>query len=179
MGLLIVAFAAFFGLSLWLMNGWMAGHALAVSSNGKWEIVAQGWGLLLSLGGPLAGFGILVGLGIGIPAGSRLLGFLEEKQGSEIEQTRASLASERQKLEASKAALDQKIRQAAAQGRQDGARIAQEASEAQAKAESLARAYESRLSALEGRLKGAQQKATRLKTALLMKGETQKPNEAV
>ena len=171
MGLLIVTSVAFFGLLLWLMDGWMTGHALVASKNGKWEIVSQGWWMLLSLGGPLGAFAFLIGLISNIPAWSRLLGFLEEKQDAEIEQTRASLISERQKLEASKAALDQKIRQAAAQGRQDGARIAQEASEAQAKAESLARAYENRLRALEGRLKGAQQKATRFKkTALLMKG---------
>lgn len=180
MGLLIVAFAAFFGLSLWLMNGWMAGHALTVSSNGKWEIVAQGWGLLLSLGGPLAGFGILVGLGIGIPAGSRLLGFLAEKQGAEIEETRASLVDQQLKLEARETAIHRMLQQAAADGRKDGDRIAQEATEALKKAESLVRGYEKRLFDLTGRLKGAQQKATRFKQkALLMTGETQKPNEAV
>jgi hypothetical protein len=52
MGLLIVISAAFFGLLLWLMHGWMTGHALVASKNGKWEIVSHGCWMLLSLGKP-------------------------------------------------------------------------------------------------------------------------------
>ena len=179
MGLLIVTSVALFGLLLWLMDGWMTGHALVASKNGKWEIVSQGWWMLLSLGGPLGAFGFLIGIFINIPW-SRLLGFLEEKQGAEIEQTRASLVDQRLKLEAQKTAMDRMLQQAAAEGRKDGDRIAQEATEALKKAESLVRGYEKRLFDLTGRLKGAQQKATRFKQkALLMTGETQKPNEAV
>jgi hypothetical protein len=180
MGLLIVTSVAFFGLLLWLMDGWMTGHALVASKNGKWEIVSQGWWMLLSLGGPLGAFAFLIGLISNIPAWSRLLGFLEEKQDAEIEQTRASLVDKRLKLEARETAMDRMLQQAAAEGRKDGDRIAQEATEALKKAESLVRGYEKRLFDLTGRLKGAQQKATRFKQkALLMTGETQKPNEAV
>ena len=174
MPFLILGFAALLGVSLWLVNGWLAGHALVVAVGDKWEIAAQGWGLFLSLGGPLAGFGLLVGLAIGIPAGSRLLGLLVEKQGAEIEASRAAIAAERQKLEAAKAALDGQIRQAAAQGRQEGARIAQEATEARLAAEDKARGLERRQKAIEGRLKGAQQRANRIKSSLT-RGDAPKP----
>lgn len=176
MPFLILALVALFGISLWLVNGWLAGHALVVAVGDKWELAAQGWGLFLSLGGPLAAFGLLVGLSIGIPAGSRLLGLLMEKQGAEIEASRAAIAAERQKLEAAKAALDGQIRQAAAQGRQEGARIAQEASQARLQAEHKVIGLERRQMALEGRLKGAQQKAARMqKKAQLTRGNAPKP----
>ena len=176
MPFLIAAFAALIGLCLWLMNGWLASHALVVAVGDTWETAAQGWGLFLSLGGPLAAFGLLTGLAVGIPAGSRLLGLLLEKQGAEIEASRKALATERQELEAAKAALDSQVRQAAAQGRQEGARIAQEATEARFSAEDKAKGMERRQRALEGRLKGAQQKAARMqKKAQLTRGNAPKP----
>ena len=176
MPILILAFAALIGLCLWLMNGWLAGHALMVAVGDKWEMAEQGWGLFLSMGGPLAVFGLLVGLAVGIPAGSRLLGLLVEKQGREIEASRAALAVERQNLEAAKAALDGQIRQAAAQGRQEGARSAQEATQARYSAEDRAKSMERRQKALEGRLKGAQQKAARMqKKAQLTSRHAAKP----
>ena len=175
MPFLILALAAILGVSLWLVNGWLAGHALVVAVGDKWELAAQGWGLFLSLGGPLAAFGLLIGLAIGIPAGSRLLGLLVEKQGAEVEANRAALAAERQKLEAAKAALDGQIRQAAAQGRQEGAAIAQEATQARFMAEDRAKGMERRQRALEGRLKGAQQKAARKEKALLKSRHAAKP----
>ncbi len=175
MPFLILAFVALLGISLWLISGWLDGHALMVAVGDKWEIAAQGWGLFLTLGGPLAAFGLLIGLAIGIPAGSRLLGLLVEKQGSDIEASRAALAAERQKLEAAKAALDAQVRQAAAQGRQEGARIAQEATQARFAAEDKAKGMERRQRALEGRLKGAQQKAARMqKKAQLTRGNAPK-----
>lgn len=176
MPILILAFAALLGVCLWLVNGWLEGHALVVAVGDKWETAAQGWGLFLSLGGPLAAFGLVIGLAIGIPAGSRLLGLLVEKQGAEIEASRAALAAQRQELEAAKAALDGQIRQAAAQGRQEGARIAQEATQARFAAEDKAKGMERRQRALEGRLKGAQQKAARMqKKAQLTRGHAPKP----
>ena len=176
MPFLILAFVALIGISLWLISGWLDGHALMVSVGDKWEIAAQGWGLFLTLGGPLAAFGLLIGLAVGIPAGSRLLGLLVEKQGADGEASRAALAAERQKLEAAKAALDSQVRQAAAQGRQEGARIAQEATQARFAAEDKAKGMERRQRALEGRLKGAQQKAARMqKKAQLTRGHAPKP----
>ena len=176
MPFLILAFVALIGISLWLISGWLDGHALMVSVGDKWEIAAQGWGLFLTLGGPLAAFGLLIGLAVGIPAGSRLLGLLVEKQGADVEASRAALAAERQKLEAAKAALDSQVRQAAAQGRQEGARIAQEATQARFAAEDKAKGMERRQRALEGRLKGAQQKAARMqKKAQLTRGHAPKP----
>ena len=176
MPFLALALAALLGISLWLISGWLDGHALMVSVGDKWEIAAQGWGLFLTLGGPLAAAGLLIGLAIGIPAGSRLLGFLVEKQGADVEASRKALAVERQGLEAAKAALDGQIRQAADQGRQEGARIAQEATEARFSAEDKAKGMERRQRALEGRLKGAQQKAARMqKKAQLTRGNAPKP----
>ena len=176
MPFLIAAFAALIGLCLWLMNGWLASHALMVAVGDKWEMAEQGWGLFLSLGGPLAAVGLLIGLAIGIPAGSRLLGLLVEKQGADVEASRKALAVERQELEAAKADLDSQVRQAAAQGRQEGARIAQEAAEARFVAEDRAKGMERRQIALEGRLKGAQQKAARMqKKAQLTRGHAPKP----
>lgn len=183
MPFLILAILTIFGVCLWLVDGWLASHALVVAVGKQWEISAHGWGLLLSLGGPMAAFGLLAGLAIGIPAGSRLLGLLAEQQGAEIDATREALAAERLKLEAAKAALDGQIRQAAAQGRQEGAAIAQEATQARFVAEDRAmqaerrmRALERREKGMEGRLKGAQQKAARMqKKAQLMRGDAPKP----
>lgn len=176
MPFLILAFAALLGVSLWLVNGWLAARALVDISGDTPRLIAEGWGLFLSLGGPLAAFGLLIGLAIGIPAGSRLLGLLVEKQGAEIEASRAALIAERQQLEAAKAALDGQIRQAAAQGRQEGAAIAQEATQARFLAEDRAKDMERRQRALEGRLKGAQQKAARMqKKAQLTRGNAPKP----
>lgn len=176
MPFLIAAFAALVGLCLWLMNGWLAARALVDIGGDTPVVIAESWGLFVSLGGPLAAFGLVIGLAIGIPAGSRLLGLLVEKQGAEIEASRAALIAERQKLEAAKAALDGHIRQAAAQGRQEGAAIAQEATQARFLAEDRAKGMERRQRALEGRLKGAQQKAARMqKKAQLTRGNAPKP----
>ena len=175
MPFLIAAFAALIGLCFWLMNGWLDGHALMVKVGGEWETAAQGWWLFLSLGGPLAAFGLLIGLAVGVPAGSRLLGLLIEKQGADVEASRKAIAAERKELEAAKAALDEQMRQAAAQGREEGARIARGANEARFAAEDKAKGMERRQRTLEGRLKGAQQKAARIKKAQLMRGNAPKP----
>jgi len=162
MPILVLSLIAITVLSIWLANGWLSSRALAVAIGNNWEITAQGWGLLLSLGGPLFSIGLLIGLLAGILAGSKLLGLLTAKQGADIEASRMDLATQWQALEAAKAALDGQIQQAAARGRQDGARIAHEATQAQLAAEERANKMEYRKRILEGRLKGAQQKAARI-----------------
>lgn len=169
MPFLIFAFAAFLGVCFWLVNGWLAGHALVVAVGDKWEIAAQGWGLFLSLGGPLVAFGLLIGLAVGVPAGSRLLGLLVEKQGEEIDEKREALTAERHRIEAIKAKLDGEILKAAMEGRKEGAGLAAAAQQARFAAEDKVNGLERRQKALEGRLKGAQQKAARLKKKAQLK----------
>ncbi|MFZ2979744.1 MAG: hypothetical protein WA085_01815, partial [Sphingobium sp.] len=71
--------------------------------------------------------------------------------------------------------MDGLIKKATLAGRKEGAAMAERASLARFEAEDKARRQDERNQALEGRLKGSQQKAARIKKALLTRGDAPKP----
>jgi len=85
------------------------------------------------------------------------------------------LLEERQQIELMKTQMDGLIKKATLAGRKEGAEMTEKASLARFEAEDKVRRLEGRLNTVEGRLKGSQQKAARIKKTLLTRGHTPKP----
>jgi len=160
------------GLLGWITQSWVITHGLAVlTPSGHWEMMGEGWhgvGYLLVLG-------MIIGLVAGAFAGSEFADLIKSWIASNDDTAREKLLEERQQIELMKTQMDGLIKKATLAGRKEGAEMAEKASLARFEAEDKARRLEGRLNAVEGRLKGSQQKAARIKKTLLTRGDAPKP----
>lgn len=153
---------------------WVDARALAMVVGDKWVISGQGWSGMW----PILLAGLLPGLVFGLFAGSGFGKLIESWIDDGMEATRQSLAEDRAKLEAQKSALDAQIKKATTAARQQAADAVKNAEIAMFEAKKQADLQENRVKHIEGRLKGAQQRANRKEKALLMSRNAAKP-EAV
>lgn len=167
-----IVLAGVVGLLGWMTHSWVIAHALAeLTPTGKWELVSVGWSSMW----PVLLVGLVVGLIVGLVAGSKAGDLVKILVAKGEDAAREKTAKELKEAMALKASLEGKIIQAEQMGRMHGAQIAQEATTARIEAEDKARVMERRLKAMEGRLKGAQQKADRKDKALLKSRNAAKP----
>jgi hypothetical protein len=160
------------GLLGWITQSWVITHGLAVlTPSGHWEMMGEGWhgvGYILIIG-------LIIGLVGGVFAGSGFADLIKSWITSNDDAAREKLLEERQQIELVKTQMDDRIKKAFMDGRKEGAAMAEKASLARFEAEDKARRQDERNQALEGRLKGSQQKAARLKKTLLTRGDAPKP----
>ena len=160
------------GLLGWITQSWVVVHGLAVlTPSGHWEMMGEGWhgvGYILIIG-------LVIGLAAGVFAGSGFADLIKSWITSNDDAAREKLLEERQQIELMKTQMDGLIKKATLAGRKEGAEMAERASLARLEADDKARRLKSRLSTVEGRLKGSQQKAARIKKTLLTRGDAPKP----
>ena len=160
------------GLLGWITQSWVVVHGLAVlTPSGHWEMMGEGWhgvGYILIIG-------MVIGLAAGVFAGSGFADLIKSWIASNDATALAKLFEERQQIELMKTQMDGLIKKATLAGRKEGAEMAERASLARFEAEDKARRQDERNQALEGRLKGSQQKAARIKKTLLTRGDAPKP----
>lgn len=160
------------GLLGWITQSWVVIHGLVVlTPSGRWEMMGEGWHGV----GYLLVFGMIIGLVGGVFVGSGFADLIKSWIASNDDAAREKLLEERQQIESVKTQIDGRIKKAFMDGRKEGAEMAERASLARFAAEDKARRLENRLNAVEGRLKGSQQKAARIKKTLLTRGDAPKP----
>lgn len=160
------------GLLGWITQSWVVIHGLVVlTPSGHWEMMGEGWhgvGYILIIG-------LIIGLVAGAFAGSEFADLIKSWITSNDDAAREKLLEERQQIELVKTQMDGRIKKAFMDGRKEGAAMAEKASLARSEAEAKARRQNECNQALKGRLKGSQQKAARIKKALLTRGDAPKP----
>lgn len=152
----------------YLLNSWATAHALAVLIGDQWSIQAHGWGGLW----PVLAVGMLAGAVMGVALGVGLSGklaeVLAERQSSSADQAQKALQAQRQELAKRQAGIDAEIKKVADERiksiKEWGEKIAIENEKNKDEILRLQR----KTGIIEGRMKGAQQKAARLKKARLM-----------
>lgn len=150
--ILILVALGVVGLAGYLLDGWVAGHGLAVASAaGQWSIEAEGWAALWHV----VSLGVLLGTVAGVAVGLMLSGHVARALAKARD---AALDDARAGLQAREAELTQRIVQSTKEARQDALRYADEAH----KSEELLLREQRKRRIIEGRLKGAQQKASRI-----------------
>lgn len=136
----------------YLLNGWATSHALAVLEADKWVIQAEGWTGLW----PLLTVGLLTGVAVGLAVGLVMSGKIAQAIASgkdtALDAARADLAKREQ-------TLTQHIIHSTKEASDKALKYAAETNQAEEKL--LHAQRKQRI--IEGRLKGAQQKAARLK----------------
>lgn len=154
--LLGLAAVGIIGMTGYIIHSWVSEHALAVAMDGRWMVQAEGWASLwiLLVVGLLAG--AVMGLSLGVAASGRIAEALSAAHEDSFEQARTQLQQERARLE-------EKIRKSTEKA-YDASRIYNEKFQ-QERDKSLL--LERKIKSMEGRMKGAQQKATRIKKVLL------------
>jgi len=156
----------------YVTHTWVDARALAMVVGDKWVISGVGWSGML----PILLAGLIPGLVLGLFAGSGFGKLIEKWIDDGMHATRQGLAEDRANLQSAYANLDYQIKNATDQGRREGAVVAREASQARQIAEGRVSNMERKLNALQGRLRGAQQKAARMrKKAQLTRGDAPKP----
>lgn len=153
---------------------WVDARALAMVVGDKWTITGQGWSGMW----PILLAGLIPGLVFGLFAGSGFGKLIESWIDDGMEATRQKLAEDRTQLETQKSTLDALIRKATTTARQQAADAVKNAEIAMFEAKKQADLQENRVKHMEGRLKGAQQRANRKEKALLTSRNAAKP-EAV
>lgn len=150
----LIIFAGVIWLAGYMLNSWVTIHALAVAAGAEWSIQGVGWDGLW----PLLSVGLVAGVAVGVAVGLVVSGKIAEAIASgkdaALDTARADLAKREQALthriiESTKDANDKALKYAAETNQSE---------------EKLLRAQRKQR-IIEGRLKGAQQKAARLKKA--------------
>ena len=156
---------------LWLaaytLHGWVTAHALAVAVGEQWSIQAQGWAALWPTvaAGLLAG--AVVGLVIGLVASGRIAEALEDKRSAAVKEAEKALQAQRLELARERSGIDQKIQQVADERIKSIKQWAENIALENEKNKDEILRLQRKTGIMEGRLKGAQQKANRLKKAQL------------
>ena len=169
--ILIICTLGLVGLAGYMAHGWATSHALAVLVGDSWSIQAEGWAALWPpvSAGLLAG--AVVGLALGVVLSGKLAEALAERQRSRSSADEAQKALQAQRLELARerAMLDAEIQKNVAEST---ASIKEWSEKKEIENEKLRREVlrlQQKERIIEGRLKGAQQKANRLKKAQLMR----------
>ena len=152
--ILLIMVAGVVGLAGYMLNGWVAAHALAVAADGEWSIQAEGWSGLW----PLVEVGLLAGLAAGVAIGLVVSGKISQALASSKD---AALDTARADLAKREQALTQRIIDSTKDSNHKALKYAAETNQVEEKL--LHAQRKQRI--IEGRLKGAQQKAARIKKA--------------
>lgn len=166
--ILIICTLGLVGLAGYMAHGWATSHALAVLVGDSWSIQAEGWAALWPpvSAGLLAG--AVVGLALGVVLSGKLAEALAERQRSRSSADEAQKALQAQRLELAKrqAGIDAEIKEVADERiksiKEWGEKIALENEKNKDEILRLQR----KNGIMEGRMKGAQQKAARIKARL-------------
>lgn len=147
----------------YMLNDWVMAHALAVATDGKWALQADGWSGLW----PLITVGMIAGLAVGVTLGvlisRKLANALNKRRELAEIDTQKELDKQRLALARKEAEIDARIKSiaeeriSAIQKQADALAIENE----KTRTELLRLKKKSEI--IEGRLKGAQQKAARIK----------------
>lgn len=157
---------------LWLaaytLHGWVTAHALAVAVGEQWSIQAQGWAALWPTvaAGLLAG--AVVGLVIGLVASGRIAEALEDKRSAAVKEAEKALQAQRLELVKRQAGIDAEIKKVADERIKSIKSWADNLALENEKLKDELLHLQRKTGIIEGRLKGAQQKAARFKKARLM-----------
>lgn len=157
---------------LWLaaytLHGWVTAHALAVAVGEQWSIQAQGWAALWPTvaAGLLAG--AVVGLVIGLVASGRIAEALEDKRSAAVKEAEKALQAQRLELARERSDVDKKIREVTDERIKSIKSWADNLALENEKLKDELLHLQRKTGIIEGRLKGAQQKAARFKKARLM-----------
>lgn len=153
----------------WLLHGWVDSHALAVLVGDRWNIQAEGWAALW----PTLAVGLLAGLFFGFIVGmllSEKLGeALSDKRTETAKQAEKELHQQRLELARERAGIDQKIQQVADERIKSIKEWAEKTALENEKNKDEILRLQRKTGIMEGRMKGAQQKAARIKKAQLMR----------
>lgn len=146
---------------------WAVAHALAELSDGKWAIQAEGWAALwlpLTMG---LLTGAAAGIGLGLVASRRLAQVLQEGKDKAVEQAEKSLSEQRQELSKKRASIDFEIQKLVKESTAASSQRAENFSLENEKNKDEVLRLQRKIRIIEGQLKGAHQKAARLKKAQL------------
>ena len=168
----VILFALAGGLvfvAAYMANTWVTAHALAVTAGDSWAIQATGWPALW----PVLAVGLLVGAAAGLALGLVLSGKLAEALGDKhtdaAKEAEKALQAQRLELARERAGIDQKIQQVADERIKSIKQWAEKTTLENEKNKDEILRLQRKTGIIEGRMKGAQQKAARIKKAQLMR----------
>lgn len=154
-------------ISIWFVDDWTQTHALAQTVGTKWIIPHEGWSSLWRLlsVGLLAG--AVIGLVCGLALSEKLTKLLTKRKSEAIDTAEKVLSAERQALAKKRSAIDAEIKKNVALLTTASQELAEKSTLAYQKEREKVLNLERKIVSMEGRMKGAQQKAARLKKAQL------------
>lgn len=164
--ILIIAALGLAALAVYSINAWAVAHALFVLVGDSWVIQAEGWDALWP---PLATglmAGAAVGLAIGWVAFGRLSQVLQENRNEAIQEAEKSLFEQRQELAKKRAGIDFEIQKLVKESTAASSQRAENFSLENEKNKDEVLRLQRKIKIIEGKLKGAQQKAARIKARL-------------
>lgn len=151
----------------YMANAWVTAHALAVAAGNSWAIQATGWPALW----PVLAVGLLVGavagLALGLVLSGKLAEALSDKRTDAVKEAEKALQAQRVELARERAGIDQKIQQVADERIKSMKEWSEKIALENEKNKDEILRLQRKTGIMEGRLKGAQQKANRLKKAQL------------
>ena len=153
----------------YMANTWVTSHALAVAAGDQWAIQASGWPALW----PVLAVGLLVGaaagLALGLVLSGKLADALADKRTDAAKEAEKALQAQRLDLARERAGIDQKIQQVADERIKSIKEWAEKTALENEKNKDEILRLQRKTGIIEGRMKGAQQKAARIKKAQLMR----------
>lgn len=164
--ILIICTMGLVGLAGYMVNGWATSHALAVLVGDSWSIQAEGWAALWPpvSAGLLAG--AVVGLALGVVLSGKLAEALEDKRSAAVKEAEKALQAQRLELARERAGIDQKIQQVADERIKSIKEWSEKIALENEKNKDEILRLQRKTGIMEGRMKGAQQKAARIKARL-------------
>lgn len=152
----------------YMANTWVTSHALAVAAGDQWAIQASGWPALW----PVLAVGLLAGAAAGLALGLVLSGKLAEaladKRTDAAKEAEKALQAQRLELVKRQAGIDAEIKKVADERIKSIKSWADNLALENEKLKNEVLHLQRKTGIIEGRLKGAQQKAARFKKARLM-----------
>lgn len=153
----------------YLLNGWATSHALAVLEAEKWVIQAEGWEALWQVLAVGVVAGVAAGLALGVVLSGKLAEALADKRTDAAKEAEKVLQAQRLDLARERAGIDQKIQQVADERIKSIKEWAEKTALENEKNKDEILRLQRKTGIIEGRMKGAQQKAARIKKAQLMR----------
>lgn len=164
--ILIICTLGLVGLAGYMAHGWATSHALAVLVGDSWSIQAEGWAALW----PVLAVGLLAGAAVGCALGLVLSGKLAEalsdKRTDAVKEAEKALQAQRVELARERAGIDEKIQQVADERIKSIKQWAEKIALENEKNKDEILRLQRKTGIMEGRMKGAQQKAARIKARL-------------
>ena len=151
----------------YLLNGWATSHALAVLEADKWVIQAEGWEALWQALAVGTVAGVAAGLALGVVLSGKLGDALQERRSSAHAEAQKALQAKRQELAKREADIDEQIQTVTSERIKSINEWSEKIALENEKNKDEILRLQRKSGIIEGRMKGAQQKAARLKKARL------------